>query len=258
VSPPSLAPVPSAPVPMASVSLTPVSLAPLSLAVCDSVTMLRRDLRHARRFPMLPASGILVPVIFLLLFAGVFGRTLSAGLGVRSGGYIDYLAPGILVMTVGFAAESTALTVCTDLRLGIIDRFRTMAIAPGSVLTGQVAGSLIRTMLSGVLVVAVALALGFGSPASPLEWIAAAGMFAALAVALTWLTRAGHGRLRRLTVLSWDRTSRAGRLGETAGPHHRPARPPGSGSASSAANFSRPRAARRPDISRRAGVTRGG
>lgn len=165
-----------------------LTLAPLSIALRDSATMLRRDLRHAQRFPMLTASGIVVPVIFLLLFAGVFGRTLSAGLGVRPGGYVDYLTPGILVMTAGFAAESTALSVSTDFRLGIIDRFRTMPIARTSVLAGTVAGSVIRTMLSGVLVVAVALALGFRTAAGPAAWIAAAGMFALLALALTWLT----------------------------------------------------------------------
>jgi ABC-2 type transport system permease protein len=159
-----------------------------TLALRDCATMLRRDLRHAQRFPMMTASGILVPVIFLLLFAGVFGHALSAGLGVQSASYIDYLTPGILVMTAGFAAESTAVTVNTDFRLGIIDRFRTMPIARTSVLTGTVAGSLIRTMISGVLVASVAVGLGFRSAAGPVAWIAAAGMFAALAFALTWLT----------------------------------------------------------------------
>jgi ABC-2 type transport system permease protein len=161
----------------------------MSLALRDSGTMLRRDLRHAVRFPMMTMSGILVPVIFLLLFAGVFGRALHAGIGVQAAGsYINYLTPGILVMTAGFAAETTALKVCSDFRLGIIDRFRTMAIARASVLTGQVGGSLIRTMISAVLVVAVAVGLGFRSGASPAAWIAAAGMFAMLAFALTWLT----------------------------------------------------------------------
>ncbi len=159
-----------------------------SPALRDCATMLRRDIRHALRFPMMTASGILVPVIFMLLFAGVFGRTLSAGLRVGPASYIDYLAPGILVMTAGFAAEATAVNVCMDFRLGIIDRFRTMAIARTSVLIGQVAGSLIRTMLTAVLVVAVAVALGFRSAAGPVAWIAAAGMFAALAFALIWLT----------------------------------------------------------------------
>ena len=91
-------------------------------------------------------------------------------------------------MAVGFAAESTAVSVSTDFWLSIIDRFRTMPIARTSVLTGTVAGSVIRTMLSGVLVVAIALALGFRSVAGPPAWIAAAGLFALLAFALTWLT----------------------------------------------------------------------
>jgi ABC-2 type transport system permease protein len=162
----------------------------MSLALRDSATMLRRDLRHALRFPMLTMSGILVPVIFLLLFAGVFGRALHAGIGAvaGTGSYIDYLTPGILVMTAGFAAETTALKVSSDFRLGIIDRFRTMPIARASVLAGQVAGSLIRTMISAVLAVAVAVGLGFRSSASPAAWLAAAGVFALLAFALTWLT----------------------------------------------------------------------
>jgi ABC-2 type transport system permease protein len=163
----------------------------MTLALRDSGTMLRRDLRHSVRFPMMTMSGIGVPVIFLLLFAGVFGRALHAGIAAQTasaGSYIDYLTPGILVMTAGFAAETTALKVCTDFRQGIIDRFRTMAIARTAVLTGQVAGSLARTMISGVLVVAVAVGLGFRSGASPAAWIAAAGVFAMLALALTWLT----------------------------------------------------------------------
>jgi len=160
----------------------------VSLALRDSATMTRRDLRHSLRFPMMTISGMLVPVIFLLLFAGVFGHALSAGLGVGPASYIDYLAPGILVMTAGFSAEATAVNVNMDFRLGIIDRFRTMAIARTSVLTGQVAGSLIRTMVTAVLVVAVAVGLGFRSGAGAADRIAAAGVFAALAIALTWLT----------------------------------------------------------------------
>ncbi len=162
----------------------------VSLAARDSATMLRRDVQHALRFPMMTISGMSVPIILLLLFAGIFGHALAASLGASAGGasYIDYLAPGILVMTAGFAAEGTAVNVCTDMAEGIIARFRTMAISRASVLTGQVAGSTIRTMISGVLVIGVALLLGFRSSAGPVEWIAAAGVFAMLTVALTWLT----------------------------------------------------------------------
>lgn len=164
-------------------------------AIRDCTTMFRRDLRHSLHYPSMTLSGMMVPVIFLLLFAGVFGRALSAGLndGLRAGlaggtRYVDFLAPGILVMTAGFAAEATAVNVCTDFREGIIDRFRTMAISRGSVLSGQVIGSLLRTLLSGAVVVAVAVALGFRSSASPLAWFGVAGVFAMLTVALTWLT----------------------------------------------------------------------
>jgi ABC-2 type transport system permease protein len=160
----------------------------LWMAARDSATMLRRDVRHALRFPMMTISGMSVPVLFLLLFAGVFGHALSAGLGSAPGtSYIDYLAPGILVMTAGFAAEGTAISVCTDASEGIFSRFRTMAISRGSVLTGQVAGSMIRSLITAAAVVGVAVALGFRPTAGPVEWIAAAGVFAMLALALTWL-----------------------------------------------------------------------
>jgi ABC-2 type transport system permease protein len=132
-----------------------------------------------------------VPIFLLLLFVGVFGNTLRAGLSTAlpaAGHYVDYLAPGIIVMTVGAAAAATAINVCMDAGEGIISRFRTMAITRTAVLTGQVLGSLIRTLISGVLVVAVAVALGFRTSASPVEWIAAGGLFAMITLALTWLT----------------------------------------------------------------------
>src|SRR6202166_2546356 len=160
-------------------------------ALYDSATMLRRDLRHSLRYPMLAIGGLLVPVFLLLLFVGVFGSTLRAGLGSAApagGHYIDYLTPGILVITAGASAAATAINVCIDMNEGIVARFRTMAITRTSVLTGQVLGSLTRTVISGALVVTVALGLGFRPTATPLEWLAAAGVFAVLTLALTWLT----------------------------------------------------------------------
>lgn len=163
----------------------------LPYAVRDSATMLRRDIRHSLRFPMMTMSGMSVPIFLLLLFVGVFGNTLRAGLGAAmpaGGHYIDYLTPGIIVMTVGASAAATAVNMCMDAGEGIISRFRTMAITRTSVLTGQVFGSLIRTLISGVAVIAVAVALGFRTSASPVEWLAAAGVFAMITLALTWLT----------------------------------------------------------------------
>lgn len=161
----------------------------LSSAIRDSVTMLRRDFRHSLRYPAMTIGGIAVPVVFLLLFVGVFGHALRAGLGAAASGasYIDYLAPGILVMTAGAAAAATAINVTLDMNEGIIARFRTMAITRTSVLTGQVVGSLIRTLVSAALVMVVALALGFRPTATSAEWVAATGLFAMLTLALTWL-----------------------------------------------------------------------
>jgi ABC-2 type transport system permease protein len=162
----------------------------LSYAFTDSATMFRRDLRHSLRYPMTTVSGLMVPVIVLLLFDGVFGHTLRAGLGTTAsaGGYINYLTPGILLMAAGGTAEATAININTDIGEGIIDRFRTMPIWRPSVLAGQVAGSVARTIATGALVAGVAVGIGFRPTASLLEWVAAAGLFTLVGIALTWLT----------------------------------------------------------------------
>jgi ABC-2 type transport system permease protein len=163
----------------------------LQRAFADSSTMFRRDLRHAARYPMVTISGLMTPVVILLLFDGVFGHALRGGIGpaIRTGHrYVDYLTPGVLLMAAGGVAEATALTVNTDMSEGVIARFRTMPIWRPSVLAGRVAGSLARTLATGVVLLAVAVGLGFRPSASPLEWLAVAGMFALVGLALTWLT----------------------------------------------------------------------
>jgi len=148
----------------------------LAYSVRDSATMLRREFRHALRSPMFSITTVALPVFYLLLFVGVFGNSLRAGLGTATpagGHYIDYLVPGIIVMTACASAEMTAVSVSTDMTEGIIARFRTMAIARTSVLTGQVLGGVIRALASGVLLIAMAVGLGFRPTATPVEWAAA-------------------------------------------------------------------------------------
>jgi ABC-2 type transport system permease protein len=157
----------------------------LSYAARDSATMLRRNLRHALRYPSMTISTAGVPIIFLLLFVYVFGSTLGAGLGGSR--YIDYVSPGIIVMAVASGSTATAVSVCTDMTEGIVARFRTMAIARASLLTGHVVGSLIQTMFSTALVIGVALLMGFRPNAGLVEWIAAVGLLLLLTLALTWL-----------------------------------------------------------------------
>jgi ABC-2 type transport system permease protein len=163
----------------------------MSLAARDSVTMVRRDVRHTLRYPGTLVTSLLVPALLLLMFVGVFGGALSgaiAGSAVGAGGhYINYVVPGILLMTVGYGSSSTAIAVNGDMTEGIIARFRTMAISRSSVLTGHVVGSLLRTMVSIGLLIGVAFALGYRPGASPLEWLAAIGLLALFVIALTWL-----------------------------------------------------------------------
>jgi len=163
----------------------------LSYAVSDSATMLRRQLRHILRYPSMTLQLAGLPIAFLLLFVYVFGGTLGAGIGGQSGGraeYINYVTPGILLLTVAAGVTGTAISVAMDMTEGIIARFRTMAIARVSVLTGHVLGSMVQTMLSMALVVGVALLIGFRPTAGLVEWIAAIALLALLSFALIWLS----------------------------------------------------------------------
>jgi ABC-2 type transport system permease protein len=163
----------------------------IAYAIKDSSTMLRRNLRHMQRYPSLTLMLIGQPIVFLLLFVYVFGGTMGAGIaGVASGRaeYLAYITPGILAMTVASVALGTALSVAMDMTEGIMARFRTMDIARVSVLTGHVIGAMVQTAIALVVVVGVALLLGFRPTAGPFDWLAALALLAIFAFALTWLT----------------------------------------------------------------------
>lgn len=158
------------------------------LALHDVATMLRRDLRHGQRNLSVTLAGLLVPLLILVLFVYVFGGALGAGLGgTNAGVYLDYLTPGILVLTIGSGSATTALNLCADMNEGIVVRLRTMAILRPSLLFGQVLGSLVRTMLSVSLVILVVLLMGFRPVAGPAAWLAALVVLALFTFALSWL-----------------------------------------------------------------------
>jgi ABC-2 type transport system permease protein len=169
----------------------------LTYTVTDSATMLRRNLRRLRRYPSMTLLLVGMPIVFLLLFVYVFGGQLGAGLGrgltgshVGRAGYLNYVAPGILLITVAAAVQGTAIVVAMDMTGGIIDRFRTMAIARSCVLTGHVLASLIQTFISILVVLGVAVAIGFRPTADAASWLAAIGLLALFALALIWLATA--------------------------------------------------------------------
>ena len=160
----------------------------LNYAVTDSATMLRRNLRHALRYPSMTISTLAGPVLILLLFNYAFGGALEAGIG--GGSYIDYVAPGVILMAATAGSTATAVAVCSDMTDGIINRFRTMAISRSSVLTGHVVGSMIQTLISIAFVIAIAIAIGFRPTADALEWAGAIGLLTLVTFALTWLSAA--------------------------------------------------------------------
>ncbi len=173
----------------------------LAYTMSDSATMLRRQLRHMLRYPSLSVLVVGMPVIFLLLFVFVFGGTLGSGLGpagaagvsgavAASGGrsaYLEYVVPGILVMTIAAVVQGTAISVAMDMTGGIVARFRTMSISRASVLTGHVLGSMVQAFLAIGLVLVVAVLIGFRPSASPTEWLGVIGLLAIASFALIWL-----------------------------------------------------------------------
>jgi len=162
----------------------------LSLYLTDSATMLRRNLRHMRRYPMFFfIAGI--PIVFLFLFVFVLGGTLGAGLGGVAGGraeYVAYVIPGILLVTVSGGAQGTAISVAMDMSEGIVARFRTMSISRASFLSGHVLANVLQTMVAVAIVVVVALVIGFRPTTGPIEWLATVGLLALSALALTWIS----------------------------------------------------------------------
>jgi ABC-2 type transport system permease protein len=169
----------------------------LAYTVNDSRTLLRRNLRRLQRYPSMTLLLVGMPIVFLLLFVYVFGGQLSHGLSsglsgshVGRAGYLNYVTPGILLMTIAATVQGTAIVVAMDMTTGIIDRFRTMPIARAAVLTSHVLASLIQTLASIAVVLGVAVALGFEPTAGALDWLAAIGLLALFAFALIWLATA--------------------------------------------------------------------
>ncbi|GAC84291.1 ABC transporter permease [Gordonia paraffinivorans] len=164
----------------------------LAYAVTDSRIMLRRNLRRLVKYPMLTVMLLGLPVVFLLLFVFVFGGQLGAGMTTASGitgreAYLDYVVPGIILVTVASAVQGSAIVVAMDMTSGIINRFRTMDIGRSSVLVGHVLASLIQALISIAIVLLVAVALGYRPTANPFGWLGALGVTVMFSIALIWL-----------------------------------------------------------------------
>jgi ABC-2 type transport system permease protein len=151
----------------------------------DTALLTGRSLRHILRSPDTIITTTIMPIAFLLLFVYVFGGAISAGSG--SARYVQYLLPGILLITIASSIAYTAFRLFMDMQSGIFERFQSMPIARSSVLWAHVLTSLVASLVSVVVVVGVALVMGFRSGAGPLAWLAVAGILILFTLALTWL-----------------------------------------------------------------------
>lgn len=154
-------------------------------ALKDTWTMTRRSLRHIVRSPDTIITVVLTPIAMLLMFVYVLGGALGAQTGSIS--YVDFITPGIIIMTVISGIAYAAFRLNTDIQRGIINRFRTMPVAPSSILSGQAASSTLSNLFSSLLVLAVAFAIGFRAHASFLDWLLFAGVLVLFTLATTWM-----------------------------------------------------------------------
>ena len=149
----------------------------------DTAVLTTRSLRHVLRSPDTILTTAITPVAMMLLFVYVFGGALDAG----SQPYVDYLLPGILLITVASGISYTAYRLFMDLQGGIFERFHSMPIARSSVLWAHVLTSVVANLVSLVVVVLVALLMGFRTGAGVLAWLAVLGIVVLFTLALTWL-----------------------------------------------------------------------
>src|SRR5512139_1328180 len=152
-------------------------------SVSDMGVMLGRSMRHIFRSLDTIITVALMPIAMMLLFVYVFGGSIRTG----TDNYVNYLLPGILLIAIASGIAYTAYRLFQDVEKGIFERFHSMPIAHSAVLWGHVLTSLVSNALSLIVIVLVALLMGFRSPAGILSWLAVTGILALFTLALTWI-----------------------------------------------------------------------
>ena len=149
----------------------------------DMGVMLGRSMRHIFRSMDTIITVTIMPIAFMLLFVYVFGGAIQTG----TDNYVNYLLPGILLIAIASGISYTACRLFMDMQSGIFERFHSMPIARSTVLWGHVLTSLVSNAISVVVIILVALVMGFRSSAGVLSWLAVAGILALFTLALTWI-----------------------------------------------------------------------
>ncbi len=151
----------------------------------DTWTMAKRSLRHTVRSMDTIITVVATPIVMMLMFVYVFGSSFQQAIG--GGEYINFVVPAIIVMTVVSGIAYAAVRLSMDLQKGIINRFKTMPVAPSSILGGHALSSTLSNLFSSLLVLLVAFLIGFRSDAGILEWSMFAALLTLFTLATTWL-----------------------------------------------------------------------
>jgi ABC-2 type transport system permease protein len=149
----------------------------------DTAALTGRTMRHVTRSLDTIITTAIMPIAMMLMFVYVFGGAIDTG----SVQYVDYMLPGILLITIASGISYTAFRLFTDMQTGIFERFQSMPIARSGVLWAHVLTSLVANVISLVIVVGVALLMGFRSGAGVLAWLGVAGILLLFTLALTWI-----------------------------------------------------------------------
>ncbi len=172
------------------------------LALNDSLLMIKRSSTHILRNTDQLLGTFFQPIMFLLLFAAVFGGAIEQALppGIN---YLDFLMAGIIIQTVAFGSTTTAIAVCSDLQKGIVDRFRSLPMNNIAVLSGHVISDVFRNGISTVVMLLTGLLIGFRSGASLGDWLAIAGLLLLFTLAFSWLAAIVGVLAKSIEAVQW-------------------------------------------------------
>lgn len=168
----------------------------------DSLLMIKRSSRHIVRNTDQLLGTFFQPIMFLVLFATVFGGAISKALppGVS---YLNFLMAGIIVQTVAFGSTTTAIAVCNDMQKGIVDRFKSLPMSNIAVLNGHIISDLFRNTISTVVMIVTGLIIGFRSSASVADWLVITGLLLLFTFAFSWLAAIVGVFAKSIEAVQW-------------------------------------------------------
>jgi ABC-2 type transport system permease protein len=177
----------------------PMERSQLFWIVRDTWVLIIRSLRHIFKNLDQLLALLIQPIMFMLLFRYVFGGAIDTG----STTYVNYLVAGILIQMAAFGAMTTSINVAADLQRGIVDRLKSLPIASSAVMTGHVVADLVRNVLSSIILIGVALLVGFSPTASVLEWLTLIGILLLFTLAFSWIAAIMGLIARSVEAVQW-------------------------------------------------------